>query len=71
MDNPLRTTWDDVSPDPDPAIDLGYKYDPLTVVYIEEDGGQYIFLPKEDDHLFDSEFLIAPEEAVCQLEEYC
>lgn len=70
MGNPLRTAWDDVSPDPDPASDLGYKYDPLTVVHVKEDGGQYIFLPKEEDHLFDSEFIIVQEDDVCQLDEY-
>lgn len=70
MGNPLQAVWDEVSPDPDPVNDLGYKYDPLTVVHVKEDGGKYIFLPKEEDHLFDSEFIIASAESVCPLDEY-
>lgn len=70
MGNSIRAAWDEVSSDPDPATDLGYKYDRLTLVHVEEDGGQYIFLPKEDDHLFDSEFIIASEDSVCRLEAY-
>jgi len=67
MSSSLRERWDRASTDPDPQTDLGYEHDPLTVVRVEEDGEQYIFLPGEEDHLSDAEFLIASPESICDL----
>lgn len=69
MSSSLRETWNDVSSDPDPESDLGYEHDPLTVVHVEEDGGQYIFLPGEESHLTDSEFIVADPDSVDSLDE--
>lgn len=60
--------WETVDVNPDPEADLGYKYQPLTAIHVEEDGEQYIFLPGEEDHLTDAEFLIAAPEDVRWLE---
>lgn len=70
MGNPLEAAWEEASPDPDPATDLGYTNDLLTVVHDHADGGQLIFLPKEEDHLFDSEFIVATADSVCRMEEW-
>lgn len=70
MDSSLHRTWDDVPCDPDPAVDLGYEHDPLTVVRVDEDGEKYIILPGEEEHLSDSEFMIATPESVRQLEDH-
>lgn len=59
MSSPLREVWEEVSSDPDPEADLGYEYGPLSLVSVEEDGPKFIFLPREEDHLTDSEFIIA------------
>jgi hypothetical protein len=67
MSSALREVWEDVPTDPDPASDLGYEYGPLSIIGVEEDGEQYIFLPREEDHLSDSEFIIAGTEAVRDL----
>lgn len=70
MDSSIRGTWDDVPCDPDPAGDLGYEHDPLTVVTVDEDGEKYVFLPGGEGHLSDSEFVIATPESVRQLEDH-
>lgn len=60
-------TWENVSANPDPETDLGYGHDPLTAIHVKEDEERYIFLPGEDDHLTDAEFIIAPPEVVRDL----
>lgn len=62
--------WESVAVDPDPAADLGYVHEPLTSIHVEEDGERYIFLPGEDDHLTDAEFLIASPNAVRDLSDW-
>lgn len=69
MSSSLRETWEHASSNPDPAADLGYEHDPLTVVHVEEDGEQYIFLPGEEAHLTDSEFMIADPSCVHSLDD--
>ncbi|MFW6384735.1 MAG: hypothetical protein ACOCY7_01215 [Halodesulfurarchaeum sp.] len=69
MSGSLRQVWTEAPLDPDPETDLGYKYDPLTVVHVDQDGEQYIFLPGEEDHLTDSEFIIADPDSVRSLKE--
>lgn len=56
--------WETVAANPDPATDLGYEHEPLTAIHVEEDEEQYIFLPGENEHLTDEEFIIAPTEIV-------
>lgn len=69
MSSTLRKVWEDVPTDPDPASDLGYKYGPLSIITVEEGGEKYIFLPREEDHLTDSEFIIAGTRGVRDLVE--
>lgn len=69
MSSALREVWEDVATDPDPESDLGYEYAPLSLIGVEEDGGEYIFLPQEEEHLSDSEFIIAGNRGVRDLEE--
>jgi hypothetical protein len=60
--------WESVAINPNPATDLGYEYEPLTAIHADDD--RYIFLPGEDDHLTDAEFLIADPEDVCRLADW-
>jgi len=69
MSSSLPETWQETSSNPDPEDDLGYEHDPLTVVHVEEDGEQYIFLPGEEAHLSDSEFIIADPGCVHSLDD--
>lgn len=62
--------WESVAVNPDPAGDLGYEHEPLTVIHVEEDGERYIFLPGEDDHLTDAEFMIASPNVVRELADW-
>ncbi len=57
-------SWETVAVNPDPASDLGYEHEPLTSIHVEEDEERYIFLPGEDDHLTDEEFIIASPDSV-------
>jgi hypothetical protein len=67
MSSALREVWEDVASDPDPVTDLGYEYGPLSVVTVEEGEEKYIFLPREEEHLTDSEFMIADDRSVRDL----
>lgn len=60
--------WAAAAPNPNPAADLGYEYEPLTA--IRADDGRYIFLPGEDDHLTDAEFIVVDPEDVCRLDDW-
>lgn len=62
--------WETVAVNPDPVTDLGYEHEPLTAIHIDEDKEQYIFLPGEDDHLTDEEFIIASPGSVRDLLDY-
>jgi len=70
MADPNEETWEAVAEHPNPATDLGYEHEPLTTIPVEQDGEGYIFLPGEEDHLTDAEFLIATPEDVCWLEDW-
>ena len=67
MSSSILDAWKSVPSNPDPETDLGYEHEPLTVVHVEEDEEQYIFLPGEEDHLTDSEFIIASPDSVRDL----
>lgn len=70
MSSSLRERWDAASSNPDPESDLGYEHEPLTLIHVDEDQEQYIFLPGEEDHLSDSEFIIASPGSVCDLDDH-
>ncbi|APE95077.1 hypothetical protein [Halodesulfurarchaeum formicicum] len=70
MGEPERGAWETVDVNPDPSTDLGYEHEPLTAIHVEEDGEQFIFLPSEDEHLTDAEFIIASPSSVRQLSDW-
>jgi hypothetical protein len=69
MSSSLEETWETVAPNPDPADDMGYVYDLLSVIHVKEGGEKYIFLPGEEDHLTDSEFMIADPSSIRSLDD--
>lgn len=62
--NPTAEVWENVATDPDPHIDLGYEIAQLTVIHVEEGGEKYLFLPGEEEHLYDAEFIVATPDSV-------
>lgn len=66
----LAYEWDEAPVDPDPAVDLGYEHAPLSTIHVTEGREQYIFLPREDEHLADDEFLVTSPETVRSLEDW-
>lgn len=62
--------WEAVDVNPDPMADLGYEHEPLTAIHVEEDEERIIFLPGEDDHLTDAEFIIASPGSVRELSDW-
>lgn len=69
MNESLRETWETAPTDPDPLTDLEYEYEPLTHIHVEEGNESYIFLPEEEQHLHDAEFIVASPDVVCPLNE--
>ena len=67
MSQSLRETWEAVPNDPDPEADLGYESVPLTLIDVQEGEEKYVLLPREEDHLTDSEFIIAGTDSVQSL----
>jgi len=62
--------WEDTATDPDPHIDLGYEFQPLTVIELDESkGGEQMILPGEADHLKSEEFMVVDPGSVCRLDE--
>jgi len=70
MSEPADQAWEQAPEDPDPAADLGYEHEPLTAIHTDEDAERFIFLPGENDHLTDAEFLIMSPDEVCALSEW-
>lgn len=70
MGDAEKEAWEAVDVNPDPQTDLGYKHEPLTSIHVEEDEEQFIFLPEEDDHLTDEEFIIASPGSVRELADW-
>lgn len=66
MSSTILDAWESVPSNPAEA-DLGYANEPLTVIHVEEDEEQYIFLPGEEDHLTDTEFIIASPDSIQDL----
>jgi len=58
--------WQSVPDDPDPCSDLGYEMEELKVIE-SETNSQYIFLPEDEQHLDEEEFIIVHSDALCQL----
>lgn len=65
MTDQFAEMWEDVSFDPDPNSDLGYEMTRLSIIYVQDGGEKYIFLPGKEDHLLDNEYIVASPEGVC------
>lgn len=63
----VLAAWRKAATDPDPQRDLGYEFQPLTVISAPEDAG-VMFLPGDADHLTDEEFIVAGEDSVRSLD---
>lgn len=64
-----RSDWERLAADPDPVGDLGYDASEWDVVEANNDSGQLIFLPTEDDLLKDDAFIVADPASVCDVRE--
>ncbi|WP_336035044.1 hypothetical protein [Halobacterium yunchengense] len=61
--------WRDVTQDPDPVEDLGYDLIELDVIHTETAGRpRVLVLPADEDLLREDAFVVAAEDAVCDLE---
>jgi len=60
-------TWKSVPDDPDPCSELGYEMEELKVIESATDS-QFIFLPEDESHLDEEEFIIIESEALRDLE---
>lgn len=69
MSGSVQEAWEDAADDPDPNRDLGYDLQPLTVFNVDEGGRKYVFLPGDEDHLEDEEFVVAESGSVCLLDD--
>lgn len=68
MSRALREAWETAPTDPDPVADLDYRFSPLTHIHVEEGSESFIFLPDDERHLADAEFIVASPESVRPLE---
>ena len=59
--------WKEVSPDPDPARDLGYEIMDLEILRTEDGTGRYMLLPSSEEMLADDAFVVASSSSVCDL----
>jgi hypothetical protein len=59
-------TWKELPDDPDPCSDLGYEMEELKVIESEADS-QFIFLPEDETHLDEEEFIIVDGDSLREL----
>jgi hypothetical protein len=62
-------TWEAVSSNPDPAEDLGYDLQALSIITVGDANEQCMVMPTESDHLENDEFIVADPKLVCDLHE--
>lgn len=68
--NHREIDWEAVPENPDPEQDLGYSGDEWDCFPIEQRGDEHrLFLPPEEEHVWQEEFIIAEVELVCELED--
>jgi len=64
-----RHAWRRVPDDPDLEEDLGYRIVDWEVIRArEDDSGRLMFLPADEEMLRDDAFILADEDAVCNVE---
>lgn len=63
-----NSEWEQVPVDPDPHENLGYEIEELTVIESEAND-QYVFLPAEESHLLEEEFIVATADVLVDLEQ--
>lgn len=69
MSSSVAQAWAEAALHPDPSTDLGYEPRSLTVIHVKQGGEKYMFLPSEEEHLHDDEFIVADPGDVYRLEE--
>lgn len=69
MNETASETWEAVSSNPDPAEDLGYDLQALSIITVGDADEQCMVLPTDGDHLEDDEFMVAEPDLVCDLHE--
>lgn len=67
MSESATTNWEEVPDHPDPAQDLGYEVQELTVVRSAADS-HLIFLPKDEDQLREEEFIVVSDDSLRDVE---
>ncbi len=65
MRESIADVWEGVAFHPDPNVDLGYEMTTLSIIHVEEGGEKYLFLPGEEEHLLDNEYIVASPDSVC------
>ena len=64
-----RNAWRRVPDDPDIEEDLGYRIVDWEVIRArDDDSGRLMFLPADEEMLRDDAFILADEDAVCNVE---
>lgn len=62
--------WAAVSDDPDPARDLGYRGEDWTEIAVEQRGSEHrLFMPPDEDDVYQEAFLIVEAQVVVDLED--
>lgn len=61
--------WEQVSSNPDPAEDLGYDLQALSIITIGDANEQSMVLPANSNYLEDDEFIVADPDLVRDLHE--
>jgi hypothetical protein len=59
-------SWASLADDPDPCSDLGYEMEELKVIEAAANA-KYIFLPEDESHLADEEFIIIDTDSLRDL----
>lgn len=62
-----REEWEDVPPDPDPTVNLGYSYDDWDQFETSDGSAQIMFLPADEEQIRDDAFVVADKDVVCNL----
>lgn len=60
-------SWASLPDDPDPCADLGYEIEELKMIEAAATS-KCIFLPEDESHLADAEFIIIDADALRELE---
>lgn len=65
-----RSEWENLPSDPDVKQDFGYRVAAWETIETATDSSQVIFMPQNEELLRDDTFIVAEEEALCDLGRY-